>query len=87
MSSLVEELPLGKSGDDYVSRDYPPLLRAQRLSYAMAVIMPNARQVGLHPRNLSYTLILRQVDSTILRVLSILVCHPHSNVCNVFLLS
>lgn len=48
MSSLVEELPLGKSGDDYVSRDYPPLLRAQRLSYAMAVIMPNARQVGTH---------------------------------------
>lgn len=86
MSKLVEGLPLGKSGDDYVSRDYPSLLRAQRLSYAMAVIMPNARQVGTN-----FVFILypdpATSDSTILRVLSILVCHPHSNVRNAFLLA
>jgi len=68
MSRLVEELPLGKSGDDYVSRDYPPLLRAQRLSYAMAVIMPNARQVGIHSHVASHTLILQHPYSVILHL-------------------
>lgn len=39
------------SGDGYASREFPPLLRAQRLSYALAMILHNisaaeGRQVG-----------------------------------------